>query len=203
MKTRYTLEQWAEARRLRAEGMPFPAIAARIGLHASTLRARASKEGWWSPASAAAAPATGASARPPAASAARRPAPATARILRALAVRLYSVMDIEIRTTELRMKRQLDAYEQSPDGPAPRAVTKAERESFAALIETINKVTEMASEPALAADGRRKSATLNPELTALSDDLDAAAVDAASQKDQLRRDIADRLEKLVPPSAGS
>jgi len=190
--TRYPLEQWAEARRLHGKGIAFPAIADRLGIRASSLRARASKEGW-PQAPATGTPATPRTVRP------RRPSPATARILRALAVRLYSVIDIEIRTTELRMKRQLDNYQQSPDGASPPPVTKAERESFAALVESINLVTEMASEPALAADGRRKYATLNPELTALSDELDADALAAASQKDELRREIADELEKLVPP----
>jgi hypothetical protein len=113
-------------------------------------------------------------------------------------VRLYSVIDIEIRTTELRMKRQLDNYEQTPGGAEPPPVTKAERESFAALVESINLVTEMASEPALAADGRRKFATINPELTALSDDIDPDALAAASEKDNLRADLADSLGKLFP-----
>ena len=84
------------------------------------------------------------------------------------------------------MKKQLDEYAQSPAGAEPPAVTKEERESFAALIAQINQVTEMASEPASAADGRRKSASINPELTALSDDIDADGLAAASEKDQLR-----------------
>ena len=190
--TRYPLERWAEARRLYAEGAAFPAIADRLGFRPSSLRARASKENW-SQASAAGAPAT-----KPRTARSRRSSPATARIRRALAVRLYSVIDIEIRTTELRMKRQLDNYEQTPDGASPPPVTKAERESFAALVESINLVTEMASEPALAADGRRKFATINPELTALSDDIDPDAVAAASEKDNLRADLADSLGKLFP-----
>lgn len=95
------------------------------------------------------------------------------------------------------MQKKLDAYATSSDAEPP-TVTDKERTSFAALIDNINKVTEMASEPALAADGRRKSATTNPELTALSDDIDADALDAASAKDNLRREIADELEKLVP-----
>ena len=79
-------------------------------------------------------------------------------------------------------------------------MTEAECESFAALVDQINLVTEMASEPATAADGRRKSADINPELTALSGDIDAGALAAASEKDQLRREIADQLEKLLPPA---
>ena len=73
--------------------------------------------------------------------------------------------------------------------------TKDQRDGFAALIESINQVTEMASEPA-AADGRRRSA--NPELTRLSSDIDPDALAAASEKDAFRREIAERLEKLFP-----
>ena len=100
------------------------------------------------------------------------------------------------------MKKQLDAYEQSPDKTEPPVVTKEERESFAALIEQINQVTEMASEPALAADGRRKSASINPELTALSDDIDTAGLAVASEKDDLRAELAERLGKLFPQPDG-
>ena len=98
------------------------------------------------------------------------------------------------------MKKQLDAYEQSPDKTELPVVTKEERESFAALIEQINQVTEMASEPALAANGRRKSASINPELTALSDDIDTAGLAIASEKDDLRAELAERLGKLFPQS---
>ena len=101
------------------------------------------------------------------------------------------------------MKKRLKSYRQAGHDAEPPVVTTQERESFAALIEQINQVTEMASEPALAADGRRKFATLNPELTALSDELDADALAAASQKDELRREIADELEKLGPPPAST
>jgi hypothetical protein len=190
-QTKYTDQQWADARRLRAEGLTIAVIAERIGIRPATLRKRAQVEHWE----------TGGGKQ----HAARRAGPllpAAARARLALVQGLYTFMDLELRALELNMKTKLDAFEKSPDAKPP-IVTEAERASFAALIDNINKVTEMAAEPALAADGRRKSATLNPELTALSDDLDAAAVDAASQKDELRRDIADRLEKLVPPSAGS
>ena len=73
---------------------------------------------------------------------------------------------------ELRMIKQLQAQENDPDASVPPAPGKDERENFAALIDSINKVTEMASESAPAANGRRRTATatgaINPELTALS-----------------------------------
>jgi hypothetical protein len=192
LASKYTPEQWAEARRLRAEGLSFARIAKQAGFAtAASISGRASREGWPS--------GTAAASSAPRKPGVRAVSPATVRIRQGLASRLYKIIGLEIRTTELRMKKQLDAYEQSPAGTEPPAVTKEERESFAALVESINLVTEMASEPALAADGR-KFATINPELNALSDEIDADALAAASAKDDLRREIADELEKLVPPS---
>jgi hypothetical protein len=198
---KYTLEQWAEARRLRAEGLSYVRIAECVGFATGkTVSTRASKEGWSSPAAAASAAAAGARVRrSPVPPASRKPAsPATARTRRSLAMRLYGVFELEIRMKELSMKKRLQTYRQASPGAEPPVVTEEERASFASLIEQINQVTEMASEPALAADGRRKSTSVNPELTALSDDIDADALDAASEKDNFRREIADQLEKLVP-----
>ena len=200
---KYTLDQWAEARRLRAEGLAFRVIAERVGfVRDSTVARRASKEGWSSPADAAAAAAASpAPVRrapvPPAAG--KRPSPATVRS-RSLATRLYGVFELEIRMKELSMKKRLQSYRQAAPGAEPPAVTEEERASFASLIEQINQVTEMASEPALAADGRRKSATINPELTALSDDIDAGALAAASEKDESRERLAQQLAKAVGPA---
>jgi hypothetical protein len=190
---KYTPAQWAEAQRLRAEGLTFRAIAKNLGFNSpATVSTRARKEGWWGGEN------TGvaglAKGKP------RSASPATATIRRALAVRLYCFIELEMRMKELRMKKQLDAYEQSPDKSELPVVTKEERESFAALIQQINQVTEMASEPASAADGRRKSAKPNPELTALSDDIDTAGLAIASEKDDLRAELAERLGKLFPQS---
>src|SRR5574342_710077 len=99
---------------------------------------------------------------------------------------------------ELRLHKQLLAHERDPDGAAPPAPAKEQRESFAALIESINQVTEMASEPAPAADGRRKSAiAANPELTALSADIDPDGLASASETDEFRRQLAEHLGKMV------
>ena len=187
---KYTPEQWAQARRLRAEGQSYSHIAAHLGFaNPGVVSRRARKEGWLPGAGAKPAKARGPGLR--------NLAPAAARSRSVLVQRLFGFMDLELRTLELSMQKKLDAYETSSDAEPP-SVTDKERASFAALIDNINKVTEMASEPALAADGSRKSAKLNPELTALSDDIDAAALDAASEKDNFRREIADQLEKLVP-----
>jgi hypothetical protein len=198
-KPKYTDEQWAEARRLRGEGFTYPRIAERLGfLRVATVARRAQAEGWSAAATAAAsAPARSAAVRRPGAA-----SPAATLAVRALALRLFGFVDLELRTLELRMKKKLEDYAKSPGGELPM-VTPEEREAFANVIDNIKQVTEIASEPAIAADGRRKSATLDHELTALSDELDNAALAAASEKDILRREIADKLEKLVPPPAGS
>jgi hypothetical protein len=194
--TKYTPEQWAEARCLRAQGLTFPAIAERLGFaKAATVKARARQEGW---PNGKADGAVAAKAKPK--PKARAASPATIDTRRRLAQRLYKIVEFRIKRMELSMQKQVQALEQGYDDLTTPAVTREERESFAALIEQINQVTEMASDPATAADGRRKSASLNPELTALSDDLDPDAVAAASEKDALRREIADKLEKLVPPA---
>lgn len=183
-------EQWAEARRLRADGTVWVEIGAQLGLHETSVRKRARREGWSTPAEARGAPA----------GTPRIASPATAGIRSRLAQRLYKVIECKIRMMELRMIKQLQAHECDPDA-APPAPTKDESESFAALIESINKVTEMASEPAPVVGGRRKSAVpVNPELTALSDDIEPDGLAAASEKDALRRDIAERLAKIFPAS---
>jgi hypothetical protein len=185
-------EQWAEARRMRADGATCAYIGRHFGLAASTIGARAQREGWPSR--------TGRSAtsgRPQNAPA----SPGTTGIRSHLAQRLYRVIDYRIRLMEMRMQKQLEAHDRDPGGPMPPAQTaKDERDSFAALIESIKQVTEMASEPAAAADGRRRTATgaVNPELTALSDDIDADGLAVASEKDQYRRELAEHLGKMFP-----
>jgi hypothetical protein len=190
-------EQWAEARRMRAGGASWAAIGGHFGIHPTTVRDRARREAWSLPGSASATPRR-ANAAPA--------TPATAGIRSRLALRLYKVVEFKIRMMELRMYKQLqaqlEAHGRDADGSVPPPPSKDERESFAALIDSINQVTEMASEPALAADGRRRTATgaINPELIALSSDIDPDGLAAASEKDALRRDIAERLAKIFPPS---
>jgi hypothetical protein len=190
--TKLSPEQWAEARRLRADGTPWIAIGAQLGLHETSLRKRAQREGWSTPEEARGAPAD----KPR-----RIASPGTAGVRSRLAQRLYKVIECRIRMMELRMTRQLKAHEGDPDAEPP-AASKDESDSFAALIDSINKVTEMASEPAPAAGGGRKSAAgaaagaINPELTALSDDIDPDGLAIASEKDQYRRELAEHLGKM-------
>jgi hypothetical protein len=189
-------EEWAEARRMRGEGATYVQVAARFKVTASTIGGRARREAWPRGVSASLA------SKDPIGSS------VTADIRSRLAQRLYGLIECNIKLMELRMQKQLEIHQADPGGPMPPASTRDERESFAALIDSINKVTEMASEPAPAAAGRGSPATaaatgagaVNPELTALSDDIDPDGLAAASEKDALRRDIAERLAKLFPAS---
>jgi len=188
-------EQWAEARRMRAGGASFDAIATRFEVGVKTVRNRAHKEGW--------------AARPTAEPARRgrplRASPSTAAIRCRLAERLYRVVECRIRMMELRMIRQLQVQESDPDAAVPSDLGKEERESVAALIDSINRITDMASEPGPAADARRGAAsrTVNPELTALSDDIDADGLAIAREKDDFRRDLAEHLGKAAPLASSS
>jgi hypothetical protein len=126
--------------------------------------------------------------------------PATAGIRSRLALRLYRIIECKIRMMELRMIKELRAHECADSDGLPPPPIKDERESFAALIASINQVTEMASEPAPAAAGRRGASTgpINPELTALSADIDPAGLAIASEKDQFRSELAEHLGKMFP-----
>jgi hypothetical protein len=183
-------EEWAEVRRQRAEGATFGALAARFGLAANTIAKRARKEDWASTGSVVG--------KPPARGGARIASPATAEVRRHLALRLYRLIEIQIRMLELRMNKDLEAQQNALDAGEPAPPIEDRREIFAALIEQINQVTEMASEPDTAAAGRRKSASA--ELGILSADLDPAAVVAASEKDAKRARLAQQLAKAVGPA---
>jgi hypothetical protein len=185
-------EQWAEARRQRAEGATYEVLSARFGVRPAAIRNRARKEGW--------APRGAAEAKPgkPAKVEARAASPATAEVRHDLALKLCRIIGINIQILELRMTTELKAHQQALEAGEPLPALKDEREAFAALIEQINQVTEMASEPDSAAPGRRKS--VNPELTALSDELDPAALAAASAQDTERARLAEQLAKAVGPA---
>jgi hypothetical protein len=186
-------EQWAEARRLRAGGATYTAIAAALGVNADLIAKCARREGW---------SARGVGNAAAAATAARSGAtsPGTAGIRSRLALRLYRVIECKIKMMELRMIKELQAYEQAGTDGTPPPTTNDERESFAALIDSINRVTEIASEPAPAPAGKRRAASgpINPELTALSTDIDPDGLAIASEKDQYRREIAEHLGRMFP-----
>ncbi len=184
--SKLTPEQWAEARRLRAEGAPFDDLAARYGLRKDTIARRARRECW-------------PSLEPPARTAAPRArfrstalappsAAAAAIVCRSLKPRLMNIMDIQAKLTELRMQQQLNnALEGCLEGkPVPGTVEEGDKvfRHVATASKTIEQVTEI--DPERASPIRRGALS----TTAAS----------ASEADAFRREIAERIEKLIPPS---
>jgi IS30 family transposase len=171
-----TPEQWAEARRLRAEGAPFAALAKQFGIAHSTISQRARREDWPSPSGSPSPRATGKS---------RDAAPDdTTQMRRMLARRVYSVMNLNLALMELRMQKQLkDAKKKDADIPAIDA--EKEMRNLAGVMKTLEQTTELDPDRHAHADGGAKSS-----------DAQARASEAAAR----RREIAERLEGLVPPA---
>jgi hypothetical protein len=180
-------DQWAEARRLRASGQSLAAIARRFGLKRNAVGRRARQEGWSSPT---VGPAGARKGKPP------RPSPVAAEIRAELARRLFGVIAVRTRMMELSMQKKLHGRETDEAGTDRPLWTKDEREAFAALIADIKQVMEIAPEPAAAADGR--TGTADPELAALSSDIDPDGLAAASEKAALGAELAEHLGKLFP-----
>jgi len=184
--SKLTPEQWAEARHLRAEGASFPDLAARFGLRKETIAGRAHKERWPSLMAPAQALATKAKARRLALPAPASAAPAVVR--RSLKPRLMNLMDIQLKLTELRMQQQLKDAQEAYDQGKPVKGTVEEGDKVlrhvAAAGKTIEQVTEIAPE--------RASPTRRGALSTTAAN--------ASEADAFRREIAERIEKLIPPS---
>lgn len=171
-----TPEQWAQARRLREEGATFAAIAIEIGAHESTIAGRARLEGWPRPAGS-----------PPAAprgtGAARRPE-SIADIRRSVLTRYYRVMNLNLELMELHMKKQVkDAKKRGAD--LSSIDPDKHMRPMTAVAKSLSQAKEMDSDLDRAAGGGPTAS--NP-------------ASAASEEDSFRREIAERLEKLVPPA---
>jgi Helix-turn-helix domain len=171
--SKLTPEQWAEAARMRAAGTSYAAIAHQFGVAPTTIQNHALCHGW-----------PGCGPPRPASLRKRSFVGATAGMRRKLVRRLYSAIDTKLSLMERRMQQQLDTLDADPGAPAIPAVD-AEREARAigTLIRNLDKVTEFAAELDRTASG-------GPGTT------DAAAL--ASEADAFRREIAQRLAKLIP-----
>jgi hypothetical protein len=178
-------EQWAHARRLRAEGAAWVAIARDLGVSANTIAKRGRKEGWPTPAGVAR-PIPGPPAKRRPKSGAPLPA-AVADLRRSLTQRMYRLMDTKLELMELRMQKQLQSAANAAggDGSVPAADDDQDMQRLAAIIKTAEQVTELDPDLARTVDAGDKSA-------------DAQA--RASEADAFRREIAERIEKLIPPS---
>jgi len=176
-QSRLSPEQWAEARRLRAEGASCAAIAGRFGVNPSTIALRARRERWPS-----LVPGLPAAVRASAAAAAER---------RRLVQRLYSVMNLRLELMELRMQQQLKAAKKhtkskdKTDGSEMPAAGEEDTRHLGVLLKTIEQATELDPDRDRNAEGGAKP---------------ASSETSASEADAFRREIAERLEKLVPPA---
>jgi Helix-turn-helix domain of resolvase len=172
-----TAEQWAQARRLREEGATFAAIAGQFGVARSTVAYRANKEGWLTPA--------GSLARVARTATPASGAESTIDMRRVLARRFYRVMGLNLELMELRMTKKLkDARKRGGAGVPSADVEESVRPMNTAL-KGIDQVKELDPDFNRPVDG-------GP----ISIDPDAAA----SEADAFRNEIAERLEKLLPPS---
>ena len=175
-KSLLTPEQWAEVRRLRAEGASFVALGKQFGVSGKTIGHRARQESWPSP--------PGSPAQTGSKSKSQLPAD-TANIRRGLARRVYRVMDLNLSLMELRMQKQLKQAKKQKDGDMPAGDVEKDMRQLATTMKTIEQATELDPDLHRAADGGAKSS-------------DAAT--RASEADALRRDIAERLKNLIPPA---
>lgn len=158
-------ELWEEIRRLYLENQQsLTTIAARFGLHRTSISQRASREGWPS--------------RKVLGDASLLTA--TVSVRRKLIRRLYKAIDTKLKLMERRMQLQMTVLAKGKD--VPSADHERDTRGISALIKSFDQVTEITTDFDRPADGKPKSA--------------AAAL--ASEADAFRREIAARLEKLIP-----
>lgn len=119
---------------------------------------------------------------PPPKKAARRVGTSTPAGRRRLLDRLVALISLKLEQLERRMECDLDR----PDASDPASATDHERETRAigALIDNLGKVTEMETGLARTATGGK-----------------SAAADLAGEADHYRRELAERLRKIVDAAA--
>jgi hypothetical protein len=168
-------EQWADARRLRDEGANFAAIGKALSVSGDTISKRARREGWDAPA---------ASGSP---TAKAQPAPPLPNDIlqarRSLSRRILRILDLDLRIMEQRMQKRLDAADKEAD---PAGMSEDEVKRLATFKKAIQDHTEYAPDTDRAVRGAANSA--------------AAAAALASEADVFRRELAERIAKLIPPS---
>jgi transcriptional regulator with XRE-family HTH domain len=171
-----TQDRWAEARRLReALGLSLREIAARFGVHPSTMRKRAAVEGWASPSVSAPA----ASSNTPALS-----GDALSVVgRRELIQRLYKAMDTKLKLMERRMEAQMTNLDKGED--LPSADHERDTRAFGAMIKNIEQVKEMQADLDRVAGGQPAT---------------AADAELFAEAERFRREIAERLARFIPPA---
>jgi hypothetical protein len=178
--SKLSVEQWADARRLRAEGADFTSIGKAFGLSRDAIAKRARRDGWEAPA---------APPRRASRTNARDAAPLPNDILqarRALSRRILRILDLDLRIMEHRMQKRLNAADQQAE---PAGMSDDEVKRLGTFNKTIQDHTEHAPDTDRAVRGAANSAAAS-----------AAAAALASEADVFRRELAERIAKLIPPS---
>ena len=173
--SKLSAEQWADARRLRAEGANFTAIGKAFNVTRDAISKCAKREGWDAPA---------ASGSPVAK--ARPAAPLPNDILqarRSLSRRILRILDLDLLIMEQRMQKRLNA---AKDAEEPEGMSREEVERLGTFKKTIQDHTEYAPDTDRAVRGAAHRA--------------ATAETLASEADVFRRELAERIAKLIPPS---
>jgi hypothetical protein len=179
--SKLTPEQWAEARRLRADGATYGTIGRQLGVAERLIAERARKDGWAGPAR---------SKRAAAGSGAARGCPgqalpaASAGVRSTLARRIYRIADVKLKILELRVRKQLESAVQ---GDGDLTLNEQDTSDIASLIKTIEQATEL-------------EADVNPNAGGAAGGRSADAEGRASAAESFRREIAQRIETLIPPS---
>jgi hypothetical protein len=122
--------QWADARRLRAEGASFRAIAQAFDVSRDCVARRARRECWHTP---------GGMDAEPTAQAARALPDDALQARRALRQRIFRILDLDLKIMELRMQKRLSDAE---TGEASEGMSKEEFDRLATFKKTIQEHTE-------------------------------------------------------------
>ncbi len=169
---RLTQSQWEDARRLRTNlGLSLREIAARFGVHPSTVQNRAAAENWSSPSAAKGKGRVGA----------RNPRSVVGR--RELIQRLYKAMDTKLKLMERRMEAQIVNLAKGTD--LPSADHERDTRTFGAMIKNIEQVKEMQADLDQVAGGQPAT---------------AADAELFAEAERFRQEIAERLARFVPPA---
>jgi hypothetical protein len=106
--------------------------------------------------------------------------------------RMYAIVEISLEMQELRMQKKLKVARQAAkDGTVPDGVSEDDLAKLADTLKTIEQTTELDIDLHRSADGGARSSSTSGT---------GQSGAATSEADALRRDIAERLGKLVPPS---
>ena len=185
--SKLTPEQWAEVRRLRDGGATLADLSRRFGVTPGGIRDHARRHRW-------------AGAPTPAADGSGRfrqafKFAATLQARRALTRRAFRICELELSIMEKRMKKRLEqaSAEQGSGEPQPAdAADHTETDRIQAIFKTIDDMTELEAGTDPTAGGRGKSES--------GGNAGSGADSESSEVDAFRREIAERLERLLPPA---